>query len=479
VVEYDGPSLSDTSSLVSLDEYRERNGSQQSISFTPHSVDWDDDSVTVSSRDNSVPSARSSHGLNQTTSSGSEHFTAFSPLTSVPRTEQALQTPVSSESVDANPFADDVEHRPSNGREEDPTAVFERLRIQDALSDRSFSVDYDTLARNDRGVAWLRDQNERAIRARLGPLPQPSVSDEVSSAVHSQDGLGGALELERDPRGRYYYAYISAGPPSQSQDSGYDDGLIGAVPPRPTSRQLHWLESHQIPLQDVHPAKSSHPNPSLQQDYHLPDTGSAMHQNPDQDVGLFFIPVPPQERLTNCSGCGSLLDGIRYVCSTCGEKSPIGVGDSMNGEGGTFLTHDNIHSLRLSPPSLSPASSQTYIGSYDSLGQQCGAISSDTVNAYLTSTAITHPAKGYELCSSCLQSAGVNHAIEAGIYVGSSLGMSSPGSPGNSQAASQWRRAAPKKGHLRHAYHEKVWGQMDWEDVGKRCSARSSSCILS
>ena len=462
VIEYDGPSLSDTSSLISLDEYRGRNGSQQSISFSSHSVDWDDDSVTVSSRDNSVPSSRSSHGLNQAPSSrGSERFTAFPRLTSVPRTEQALQAPVPPESIDANPFADDADHRLSYGHEEDPTAVFERLKIQDALSDRSCSVDYDTLARNDRGVAWLRDQKERAIRSRLGPLPQPSVSDDVSSAAYSQDELGGALELERDPHGRYYYAYISAGPPSQSQDSGYYDGLTGAVnslPPRPTSRHLDWLASHQIPLQDVHPAKSSHSDPSLQQDYHLPDTESA-----DQDIGLFFVTVPPLERLTNCSECGSLLDGIRYVCSTCGEKSPTRVGDSTNGEGGTSPTHDNTYSPYKLPLSSSPSSSRTYVGSYESLAQQRGAVPSDPVNAHTTSATT----KGYELCSSCLQSAGVNHAIEAGLYVGSPLGMSSPGSPGNSQAASQWRRAAPKKGHLRHAYHEKVWGQMDWEDVGK------------
>ena len=51
-VEYDGPSLSDTSSLVSLDEYKNRNGSEYSLSLgAAPQGEPDDDSVTVSSKD--------------------------------------------------------------------------------------------------------------------------------------------------------------------------------------------------------------------------------------------------------------------------------------------------------------------------------------------------------------------------------------------------------------------------------------------
>lgn len=57
-VDYDGPSLSDTSSLVSLDEYRGRGNSQLSLSLggSQASGEPDDDSVTVSSKDAMGPS---------------------------------------------------------------------------------------------------------------------------------------------------------------------------------------------------------------------------------------------------------------------------------------------------------------------------------------------------------------------------------------------------------------------------------------
>ena len=51
-VDYDGPSLSDTSSLVSLDEYKDRNNSDLSLTYSgPVNSEPEDDTVTVSSRD--------------------------------------------------------------------------------------------------------------------------------------------------------------------------------------------------------------------------------------------------------------------------------------------------------------------------------------------------------------------------------------------------------------------------------------------
>jgi hypothetical protein len=50
-LDYDGPNLSDTSSLASLGDSAGWNRSQQSFSFGSPSVDLDDDSVTLSSRE--------------------------------------------------------------------------------------------------------------------------------------------------------------------------------------------------------------------------------------------------------------------------------------------------------------------------------------------------------------------------------------------------------------------------------------------
>jgi hypothetical protein len=80
----------------------------------------------------------------------------------------------------------------------------------------------------------------------------------------------------------------------------------------------------------------------------------------------------------------------------------------------------------------------------------------------------TKKASGYELCAMCLETVGINHAVEAGLAMpGTSPVFGNvPSMHDDPQIASQWRRAAPKKGQMRHAYKEKAWGHNGWEDVG-------------
>ncbi|GLB41855.1 putative protein with zinc-binding domain, present in Dystrophin, CREB-binding protein [Lyophyllum shimeji] len=397
-VDYDGPSLSDTGSLVSLDEYRGRNGSQQSFSFGSPSVELDDDSVTVSSKDNSAaPSSSSAPGHRlQVQNAGSIRGSDLSRFTLVSHSQnnsrtgesQALET-----SAPPDPFSDRYEHAASQRYPEDPSAVFERLKLQEELgSDRS-SLDFDSLARSDRGAAWLRDQNERTIRSMLGVLPEPSVSDDVSLAPQTDEELGGDLSLERDPRGRYYYTYTSVGSSaSQIHDSGYEDGLSGpsrpisttVEPPRPTSMQLNWLASQQIqPQDDARLIKTSPSVPSLYtsnsdplpfREYNSQYHGISPHFIVDKELLQFLPPtVPPPESLTDCSECGILLDTIRYVCSTCGEKHPVGDNPLIKGKGRALNSPSHtyppqpalLHPLSSSP--LTSTSSQTYVGSTESL----------------------------------------------------------------------------------------------------------------
>ncbi|RDB23655.1 hypothetical protein Hypma_009170 [Hypsizygus marmoreus] len=503
-VEYDGPSLSDTGSLVSLDEYRERNGSQQSFSFGAPSLDLDDDSITVSSRDTNGMSpapSRSSSAANraprQLPSSHSDktfftsrpaaigdNFQGEAPKRSL-RFENGSSRP-------PDPFSDDYELSATERYPEDPSAVFERLKLQEEFRDDQSSVDFDSLARNDRGVAWLKDQNERTIRSMLGVLPEPSVSDGASIAPQTQEELGGALALERDPRGRYYYTYTAGSAASQTHDSGEDDGLSGGNGPvtkggrpRPTSMHLNWLASQQIPAQDTRAVKTSLSVPSFHTHHSdpLPSNGHYV----EKDL-LQYLPLstPPPETLTDCSECGTLLDAIRYVCSTCGEKFPVSYGNPVKGKGKASFYPTYGYPPQPPPPRhplsssplISTSSSPTYVGSYVGSYESADA-RRKPLPTVPSSTGLTVPSvaslKGYELCSGCIESAGVNHAIEAGLAPGSSPGVSVPASPEDAQAASQWRRAAPKKGQLRHAYREKVWGHNSWEDV-EQDEAQISKC---
>lgn len=505
-VDYDGPSLSDTSSLASLEEFKGRNGSQHSFSFGAPSVDLDDDSVTVSSRDPGPSSVRAL-GNSVTSLAKKSSNTTF-------QNKNSTAKEVYGHSVNGHPRS---QHIPStNGHSQgglgrssdecvsnerypaDPSAVFERLKLSENLRDDSSSIDFDYLAASERGAAWLRDQNERTIRSKLGALPEPSESDNLSLSLGSQhDPLGGDLALERDPRGKYYYSYTgSAG--SQFQGSGDEeaqntmsDGDIHANNvvrgPRPTSMQLNWLATQQIESAQNQRRNNDVRSISIQEE-------SATHAI-DKDL-LPFLPVagPHPEMLTDCSNCGTFLDAIRYVCSTCGEKSPVI--ESTYGKGKE--KDSSPQSAYFYPPPTLPifsspnsSSSRTYVGSSESFFDiQCHkplpsipsapsllsvhsmlssspTNSSPTKRSNFSSPTSSQTSAGYELCSGCLESAGIHHAIEAGLSPpGSSpsIGSMSP-SHDDPQRASQWRRAAPKKGQLRHSYREKVWGHMGWEDV--------------
>ncbi len=128
-------------------------------------------------------------------------------------------------------------------------------------------------------------------------------------------------------------------------------------------------------------------------------------------------------------------------------------------------------------PTTLSSSSLTYVGSYESLANPHHHYKplpsvpnlGSTSRIYLDSGIYSQPSsKGYELCSGCIESAGLMHAIEAGgcRFLGrrptlSNMASSSP------EGASEWRRLAPKeKGKLRHAYHEKIWSYEGWKDVG-------------
>ncbi|KAF5316831.1 hypothetical protein D9619_006311 [Psilocybe cf. subviscida] len=508
-VEYDGPSLSDTSSLASLDDFKSKNGSEASFSFGSPSVDLDDDSVTVSSRDPGTSASRSVRSGAGSGSLASGHIPAGSSSLKGSRTAASQRYNDSQTQIDPSVASFDIishsdalnsteSQRIESAAErfpEDPSAVFERLRLSESnRKDDSSSLDYESVVASDRGAAWIRDQNERAIRSMVGAYPEPSDTDGMSLSLNSQDDgqLGGDLALERDQRGKYYYTYTSSSS-SHFQESVGDEVRGGnsvagddAPPlrgPRPSSMQLRWVAAQQKET-------ASNRRPNLQALSIQEETTDVIPHEIDKEL-LPFLPVvgPLPEILTDCSNCGILLEAIRYICSTCGEKAPAqsllseqaNQGDSPT----TVYTYPPPQHRVFSSPNSS--SSQTYIGSPDSIHSQrykpLPSIPSATSLPYVqsmfngsrghlsptpsSSSSGSVPSAGYELCSACVESVGIRHAIEAGL--------NGPGTPpvGNGlysahddpQRAQQWRRTAPKKGQLRHAYQEKVWGHHGWEDV--------------
>ncbi|KAF7977582.1 hypothetical protein HWV62_3170 [Athelia sp. TMB] len=538
-VDYDGPSLSDTSSLASMDEYKGRNGSQASFSFSPPaSVEQDDDSVTISSHDtggNRQPSISmtlaSSHDDKhahswdaRTTSSAVQSIDSLEVNGPRPTQHSSQETLIRRAGSSQGSLGAE---KPLPRYPEDPSAVFERLKLREAGGgSQSSSYQQSVSADEDRGAAWLRDQNTRTIEAMLGALPEPSDSDGASFSFGQNseaDPLEGDLALHQNSRGNYYYSYNKTTSrsdgssfiesQSRDRDSGYEDGPIGAkyeyqveeasiaagsdfpAKPRPTSMQLTWLAAQQRSHTDGGQATGSRRPHAPHSSNSEPLPVLHEHQHYDSDIPpevLQFLPpgTPPEETLTDCSECGVVLDSIRYVCSACGEKPPLStsIENENLGKGKAKSDWDeesvDLHypppghrsgfgsSPALSSRTMVAGASNASIHSHSSRPLPLLPHLSSSPSSGISSPNSPHPfiENGYELCSGCIESAGVNHALEAnlaypGIPVG--RGNDSPSSPEDAQrASSQWRRSAPKqKGQLRHAYLEKVWAHRGWEDV--------------
>ncbi|KAG1723842.1 uncharacterized protein EDB91DRAFT_1166836 [Suillus paluster] len=537
-VDYDGPSLSDTSSLASMEEYKGRNRSEGELSWSivGGGGEVDDDSVTVSSRDTNrrLPRGSTVHSVTPHLNNWIESGDSSSiPESSVTGHSQS-QTVEDQTMHDEGPFADHYQFSAEERSPEDPVAVFERLKLQERAdasasdgspSHRSYSptsVDI-ALARSaqDRGAAWLRDQNARTIRAMLGATPEPSESDSRSISLTYSDeripsnNMEGDLALERDPRGKYYYSYTGAS--STTHDSGYEDNLsvkydadpIGGSPPRPNSMQLIWIASQQkladndrsMDTPDSHKPSSPHYSDSDPFPYTI------AHDIPPEVLQFVAPAGPPPGLLTTCSDCGVMLDGIRYVCAVCGEKEPLASvvlrnGSDSNLGKGKARDLDPIHSYppltRRTPLSSSPSPSTffdavTLSGSPQTRSEHIHnkplpflpGSSSSSPTLYSTQSGFRHgsesSAVGFELCSGCIESAGVIHALRASTERRNGSGTEST-SPADD--LSSWSRSAPRqKGQLRHAYFEKVWGHHGWEDVEQddmhvcKCSTCNSTIV--
>lgn len=494
IMEYDGPNLSDTSSLASFDDFRGRNTSQHSFSIALPQAEPDDDSVTVSSKDfgsNSLRPAlpsRRHHLLDHDHDTPSQPYGRRQPHDTPEQENGSDSFTLSDGSIDYNNAAD---RYPEN-----PSAVFETLKFQEALSDSS-SI-HRNLGGNARGQAWLEQEQERAIRSKLGILP-PSEPDVVSFSPN--DGLEGDLALECNNRGSFYYTYTAS-------SQGHDDGSLHDVGPsengtsmhpirqRPSSRHLNWLASQQREAPKASPSVPSlntyHSDPLPRRS--PPSLGDAFAY---EAKDLPFVPLaePPEHILTDCSNCGLVLNTIRYVCSTCGEKETKQRITASKGK--TREANDSQGNSHIPMSFLTQASSLTIAGghepppvamnnhgSYETLPHPHSpphnypprpVQSFPSLNSFpsifnlrrvqastrLPQEEVMPIVIGFELCPVCIETAGVDHAILA-----AAPSPVVPSSPEDPQQALQWRKAAPKKGHLRHAYQEKLWGQRGWENVG-------------
>jgi hypothetical protein len=500
-VDYDGPSLSDTASLVGLDEdpTLDQFDIQDVLSLNGSSLDMEleDDAVTISSKDTGPgrflqPKIKSPSGSTGTSSPltisrsignlSSEEGIGPSSKTVVaePQRKTSInglakrRSPLSNdwssevrEESDGHSISlsedDDAERYPA-----DPSAVFERLKYLElkSQSQSTSTPSMPSLAQVERGQRWLIEQSSRSTLAPLiGPGSEPSEPDVDNSQVEEVVDLA----LERDPRGHYYYTYTGgSSAPSQSHEnaSDYDEE-------KPLRRHASTSRSLGLPEKSewvVVPETISEPPEFV--------------DVPDELIPFIETPTPPDHIITDCSSCGQLLDSFRYVCCVCGEKKPCrSKEEAGKGKGKQRRPHAHIVNGQVSHFSYDEMST----GSSGSGGSGTGKplphppthstslpnmphLSRLTAGSDSSSSAND----GYELCMNCIHHMGIIHAVEGTVAPSpssSSDGMQSPGGAATaedvSNAISAMRRSAPRrKGLIRHAYMEKIWAGTQWTSVG-------------
>ncbi|QRV88946.1 Zinc finger, ZZ type protein [Ceratobasidium sp. AG-Ba] len=523
-VDYDGPSLSDTASLVSLEEYAgARARAQAELAAAGGNANGfglppDEDAATVSSHD--VVGARPGVAT---------AATGFVP------DDFSL-----SGSTDPDPFPEI----------EPPTDVFQRLRLADNSS---------TSLPTERGAQWLREQNAYTMRTMLGVEPDPSVSDESSvsgsdqqlqqqpgpqslrrqGTISDAESRSGDLALERSERGKWYYTYASD--PSNSTSASLNGAFNQAVtdepeqmpvPPGASQRGLDWIvaQQHQPPSKTS--SSSSRPLPATPPALppRRPAVNPADYPDIPPEVLQFVVPehqllVETPERVTDCSACGVVLDSFRYVCSTCGEKPsrPAGLPESpktvigkgkaravsdpfgdewaTNGNGGhTYPPRDRDHGqpnqggwttsedyVRRNPQRPAPVphhAHHAHTSPHPANGRHhppIHTLSSPSPRHLGSSSPASSPSsssgsgfeQGYELCVECIEVAGVVHAAESASLASSSTSGSSTTLVNGRDGVLSRRKQRTGK---RHAYIEKVWGAGGWKDVEQDAAFSCSHC---
>ena len=229
----------------------------------------------------------------------------------------------------------------------------------------------------------------------------------------------------------------------------------------------------------------------------------------DNDTGAIPHHLLVPEEVTDCSECGRVLDQGRYICTTCGEKTPIsrdvlaaaaaaaGMGKGKSrassdyyygytteygSQEASYPPHAHCspansckysHNMPADLPNSKPlpalpstSPTQTIFGR--NLGSQSTLVPPSSSGS---STPTTRP--GYELCDTCFGKVGLDHTLPGGMD-----SPSSPTMPPTPQELAIARRSAPKrKGELRHAFLFQLWGFHGWQDIGA-CLSHSPYSIF-
>ncbi|WVF65712.1 hypothetical protein IAT40_000443 [Kwoniella sp. CBS 6097] len=313
------------------------------------------------------------------------------------------------------------------------------------------------LTHSELGSRWLMEQSKLAAR-KLGPPSKLSSrtqrydSDE-ESGESDEEGQAGEFALVKDARGRYYYSYTDTSSIASRSDSVPEAG--------PSRLQRASGFSSNITL-------STSP----------PSTPHVSNQ-PFEPVRI-AEPFGPPTLAPDCSACGVRLEYMRYVCVTCGENEMWqenapnrprfdSYDDSMDDTSSEVTELAGLESddpfasetVYQGSNSRSRSSSTSTETSRGSLRAAIGAPTLPNVPSYEDGQRIQYPnsmgttacnqTRGYELCPTCVEMHGIEHTRKYSYTSTSGVGR------GRSRQHADVVN--------RHSFREKIWAAEGWVDV--------------
>lgn len=419
-MEYDGPSLSDTSSILSFRTGSGTFDDGQSISESGESG-WRSSQYTTSLTLGSTESDASVGGRG-----GDLPLDVASLSLSRPPSTYRQETPRRS-SVRSNGSVRSARpSRQDSGHTELPVRP---------LTGPESAAAPSLLTHSELGSRWLREQSSLATRRLpLGPSSRRYDSDE-DSAASDEESLGD-LALVRDARGSEFLSFARDGVSAYSAEFYYsyqtaDTASFISTEPEEYV-QVHRPSSRASTIQTVSP----------------PRTPTDINHSPSSG---------PPVLASDCSACGIRLDYMRYVCTTCGESDKW----RENAPGkAPFLPAQNASASSISSEDTDNTASNGSHGSQTIYGAELRSRSSSmcTDTSALSGLAsyaedeMDRPQRsgslprGYELCPGCVEVHGISHA---------------------KAAAKDAKKKGRRVSELRHAFREKIWGPEGWVDVGE------------
>lgn len=290
-VDHDGLNLSKTPAASNEDYLPERSQIASltgEFSISPQ----DDDAVTVSSKDRRGPKGKGRddstdlkriwNGTSRSADSSSSNKPPLKPSRSRSFTfgshTSSAEEETSGSSVRARltGHSSDSLVNTVNSYPQEPLAILERLKLDQSILE------------TQRGRTWLQNQNtpQKAM-----PGGVPSVSDD-SFLYNTESPFSEDISHQNDEREKSDHNFTGFGSSESTDDLKVD------------------LEDEAV--NEVRPSK-------LQVQGTAPSFNFVASESAIPRLHELLVP----EEVSDCSECGNILDQIKYICATCGEKPPM------------------------------------------------------------------------------------------------------------------------------------------------------------